>query len=246
MKKILILLVLFIYSNTFAKDDILILSSNMGKVTQESKGNELINVAKLNNLSVDFKFENDIKDDELTHEFSKYKIILFDSLSGSREVNSMLEKYSSVLKSLEENTIIIPISIKDENPYRKNISIEDNITLNEYWYNGGTHNFKNFSLFINNKILKKNNKEFEPPIIIPENGIYHPKNPKIVFSTIEEYAKFFNIDLENPKKPLIGIGLHRGSLVSNALEHINEMISYLEKKVLILFHILQILREKIL
>lgn len=230
MKKILILLVLFIYSNTFAKDDILILSSNMGKVTQESKANELINVAKLNNLSINFKFENDIKSDEFAEEFSKYKIILFDSLSGAREINSMLEKYSSALKSLEKNTIVIPISIKDENPYRKNISIKDNITLNEYWYNGGTHNFKNFSLFINNKILKKDNKKFEAPVIIPENGIYHPRNPKIVFSTIEEYAKFFDINLQNPKKPLIGIGLHRGSLVSNALEHIDEMISYLEKR----------------
>ncbi len=230
MKKIFIVISLLFYINIFAKTDMLIFSASMGKVPQESKVNELINVAKKNQLSIDFKFENEIKKDEVLAEFSKYKIIMFDSLAGSRGINSLLEKYSGALNSLKANTVVIPISLKAENPYRKNISIEDNIALNEYWYNGGVENFKNFSIFINNKIFKRSNDKYASAITIPEEGIYHPKNPKIVFSSIEEYAKFFNIDLEKPKKPLIAIGLHRGSLASNALEHINELISYLENK----------------
>lgn len=230
MKMIFVILSILFSINSFAKTDMLVFSTTMGKVPQESKISELINIAKQNNLSVDLKFENDIKEDELFNEFNKYKIIMFDSLAGSRGINTLLEKYSQTLNALNKDTIIIPISIKDENPYRKNISIEDNIELNKYWYNGGKENFKNFSLFINNKILKRDNKKYEEAIIIPEEGIYHPSNPRIVFKSLKEYAKFFDIDLENPKKPIIAIGLHRGSVVSNALEHIDETISYLEKK----------------
>ncbi len=230
MKKILFLILILFSINSYAKTDMLIFSTTMGKAPQASKANELIAVAKKNNLNIVFKFENEIKQDELLKEFNKYKIIMFDSLAGSRGINSLLEKYSSTLKLLNKDTVIIPISLEDENPYRKNISIKQNIDLNKYWYNGGKHNFKNFSIYLNTEILERSTNTYEKAMVIPKEGIYHPKNPKIVFSSLEEYAKFFKIDLEKPSKPLIAIGLHRGSLVSNALEHINEMINYLENK----------------
>lgn len=230
MTKRLLFLVLFYTISLFAKEDMLIFSTTMGKAPQASKAAELIKVAKTKDLNIIFKFENEIKKDELVKEFNKYKIIMFDSLSGSRGINSLLEKYAQTLSQVDDKTIVIPISIKDENPYRKNISLEDNISLNDYWFNGGIENFKNFSIFVNNKILKRSTEKYNTSLSIPKKGIYHPKNPKLVFNSLKEYAKFFKIDLEKPSKPIIAIGMHRGSVVSNALEHINEMILYLEEK----------------
>lgn len=229
MKQIFIILTLFIYTSILA-NEMLILSTTMGKSTQAAKASELTNIAKKNNLNIVFKFENQIKKEDIKKELKKYKVIMFDSLSGDRGVKSMIEKYSSTIKSLKHDTVVIPISIKDENPYRKNISIEDNITLNEYWDNGGSENFKNFSLFINNKILKKSDKKYKKPIKVSKEGIYHPNYPNLVFSSLKEYTNYFKIDLEKPKKPFIGIGMHRGSITSNNINHIDELITYLEKK----------------
>lgn len=231
MKMKIILFVLCIFSiNIFAKDDILIFSSNMGEMTQASKFVELSSTAKKEELDIKFIFETEIKKEEIYKEFSKYKIIIFDSLAGERSVNSMLEKYKDILISLDEKKIVIPVSIKKDNPYRKNISLEDTTFMYKYWYNGGEQNFKNFSKFVKNKVLKTSSEKYEPALVVPDEGIYHPKNPRLIFSNLDEYSKFFKIDLNNIRKPIIAIGVHRGQVVSNSLAHVNEMISYLEKK----------------
>ncbi len=229
MKKILFLLC-YISIIVFAKNDIIIFSSNIAESAQTSKFIELSNIAKTKDLNIKFLFETKIKKDELLKEFSKYKIIIFDSLAGESSVNSMLEKYKEVLNSLDDKKIIIPISIERDNPYRKNISLEDIIFMNKYWSNGREENFKNFTIFVQNKLLKISKEKYKEALIIPKEGIYHPKNPKLIFSTLEDFSKFFNFDLKNIEKPIIAIGIHRGKIVSNNLAHIDEMISYLEEK----------------
>lgn len=230
VKKILFFFVFVFPIMLFAKNDVLIISSTMGQSTQSAKAIEVLNLAKKKDLEIKFIFQNELKKDDYLNEFSQYKIIMFDSLAGERSVNSMIEEYSNVLNHLDENKIIIPLPTQKENPYRKNISLEDNILLNEYWHNGGSQNFTNFIIFIQNKLLKTSKEEYSKALIIPEKGIYHPKNPNLVFPSQNDYASFFNIDLLNNNKPIIGIGLHRGSIVSNNLAHIDEMILYFEKK----------------
>ncbi|WP_072681320.1 cobaltochelatase subunit CobN [Arcobacter sp. LA11] len=228
--KVLFLILYFFSISLFAKNDVLIISSTMGQSTQASKAVEVIDIGKKKDLDIKFLFQNELKKENQFKELSKYKIIMIDSLAGSRSINSMLEQYKDVLIKLDDKKIIIPISIKKENPYRKNISIEDNILLNEYWHNGGQENFKNFVIFIQNKLLKTSNEKYKKALIVPEEGIYHPKSSSLAFNSLEEYAKFAKIDLNNIDKPVIAIGMHRGSIVSNSMAHINEMISYFEKK----------------
>ena len=230
MRKILLLICIFICTSAFAANDVLIFSTNMGKSTQLSKAAELIKIAKNKDLGIDFKFDTEIKKENRLKEFNKYKVVIFDSLSGARGVGALLDKNEKIISSLKKDIIFIPLAIEKKSPYRKNISLEDNINLNKYWSNGGIKNFKNFVLFMNNKILKKSNEKFEKAIIIPKSGIYHPLNPNLVFSNLDEYAKFFQINLENIKKPIIAIGMHKGSVVSNSLDHINQLIKYFDEK----------------
>ena len=227
MKIFLLLSLLFM--TLFAQKDMLIISASMGKATQYSKMSSFALIAKKNNLQVDYLFENDIKESDQSRILKEYKIIMFDSLAGKREVANLLEKFSKSIDASDGKTIIFPSSITKEHPYRKNMSIKDNKALYEYWYNGGGMNFGNFSKYINVNILKRSNETIGNAFIIPEEGIYHPKFPSLVFKDLESYAKYFKIDLEN-HQPLIAIGMHRSSLSSENLEHINAMIKYIEDK----------------
>ncbi len=228
----LLLIVFIVLSYSFAeenKKDMLIISTTMGKTSQAAKAYSLIKEAKKHNLIIDFKFDNEIDKDKYLQTINKYRIVIFDSLAGASSVNSLLEKFDGAISRSASNSVIIPIAIESENPYRKNISLADNIKLNTYWENGGQTNFSNFSKLINKIVFKKDVGVISDALIIPDEGIYHPNNPDIIFNNLDGYLKYFKIDLETNTKPIIGIGLHRGSIVSSALTHINATIEDVEK-----------------
>ncbi len=231
MIKKIFLLMLLLSMSLFAniKKDILVISTTMGKPSQSSKLYAFKKIAKEYGLEVDVKFETQIDKTKYIDTLNSYKIVMFDSLAGARSVNSLLERFSEAIKKCDEKIIILPISVEEENSNRKNIELQKNIDLNSYWKNGGKSNFINMSKYIKMNVLKISKEDIEKAIILPKEGIYHPKNPNLVFKNLKEYTDFFNIDLANNKKPIIGIGLHRGSVVSGALGHINAIIKYLEE-----------------
>ncbi|MCV6607568.1 MAG: cobaltochelatase subunit CobN [Campylobacterales bacterium] len=232
MKKILILIMVFALSLLEAseKKDILIISASMGKMTQSAKMTAFKNIAKKAGLNVDTKFEVEIKKKDQLKTINNYKVVMFDSLAGARAVNSLVEGFSEAIGQSNEDIVILPIAIEDENPNRKNISIEHNIGLNQFWQNGGESNFINMAKYFKMNIFKMGKESIGEVIIIPKNGLYHPKNPDLVFKDTKEYQKFFNIDFKTNNKPIVGIILHRGSVVSGALAHINAVIEHLENK----------------
>lgn len=228
IKKIFLFTFIFVVSLLAdVKKDILIISTTMGKPSQSSKLYAFKNIAKNEGLHVDVKFEPDIDKTRYLETINSYKIVIFDSLAGARSVNTLVKQFSEAIKN-SKNVIITPISIEKENSNRKNIELQKSIDLNSYWKNGGKSNFINMIKYIKANILKISKEDIKEALILPEEGIYHPKNPDLVFKNIKEYSKYFNIDLQNSDKPIIGIGLHRGSVVSGALAHINETIKYLE------------------
>jgi len=232
--KLLCFLLLFniaLFANTAnEKKDMLIISTTMGKASQGSKMEAFKNVAKEQELHVDFKFQPEIKKEKQLETLNKYKIVMFDSLAGHRSVSSMVGKYEETIESIDNKIITIPISVETENVNRRNITIEANKELNLYWQNGGYSNFTNMSKYIKANLLKASKEEIGEAIIIPKEGLYHPKNPDLAFKDLNEFSKFFNLDLKTNKKPIIAIGLHRGSIVSGALDHINAVIEHLESK----------------
>lgn len=235
MKKLLLLFIstcLLLFADTTPKKDMLIISTNMGNLPQEAKVHALIESAKKENLAIDFLFESQITKEDYLLKLNGYKIVMFDSLAGAGSVRALLSQFSDALQESPKDLIVLPISIVEETIYRKNISLEQNKELNEYWHNGGEKNFINFSKYINMHILKKSNETIEAVLIMPEEGIYHPKNPNIVFNTLQEYQTFLGVDISKneAKKPVIALGMHRNAITSNSLAHINWAIEYLEKK----------------
>lgn len=233
MKRFLLLLFMLsslLFSNE--KKDMLIISTNMGKLPQEAKANAFIYVAKEEGLSVEFLFENELKKDDYLNKINSYKIVMFDSLASAASIATLLSQFTDAINGCDKDSVIIPISIKKETPYRKNITLEQNLALNEYWDNGGEKNFRNFVKYLKTNILKTSNDSVEPVTIIPQEGIYHPKNPNIFFNDIKEYQAFLGVDIEKnaQNRPIIAIGIHRNAITSNSLAHINMTINELEKK----------------
>jgi len=214
-----------------SKKDMLIISTKIGDTQQAAKIHSLIRTANKEGLKIDFKFDTEIKENEKLKTINEYKVVMFDSLAGAISVKSLLSKYSQEIEQSHEKAVIIPISIDKKSPYRKNITLEENIKLNEYWYNGGEQNFINFARFVNNKFLHRTTSTIKPPIVVPEDGIYHPKNPNLIFKSLVEYQNFLKItDWQTNQKPVIAIAMHRTSVASSSLEHINWLINDLESK----------------
>lgn len=233
MKKIalLILLACWLFAQEAEKKDMLIISTNMGNLPQEAKVHAFMEAAKEENLSIDFLFESQMKKEEYAKKLRSYKIVMFDSLAGAGSIRTLLTQFSQAIEQSPQDTVILPISLMQETPYRKNVSIEENKALNEYWHNGGEKNFISFAKYINVHVLKRSNDTVEEAYVIPEEGIYHPKNPNIVFTTLKEYETFLGSTIQKLKeqKPVIAVGMHRNAVTSNSLAHIKWMIEYLEK-----------------
>ncbi|NKQ40612.1 MAG: cobaltochelatase subunit CobN [Sulfurovum sp.] len=231
IKKLLLIIAMLPMSiHASTQKDILIISTSMGIVSQSAKMSAFKRAAEKEGLSVVVKFEREIDVEKFIEQINSYKIVMFDSLAGARTLGSLLGKFDQAVQNVNENIAIIPLPLKDESPYRKNITIEQNIELYKYWENGGRTNFSNMVKYLKVHILKISKENIAEAIILPKNGVYHPKNPDIAFASLSEYTKSFGIDLQNTKKPVVGVKFHRSSLVSGAIGHIDAMIEYLESK----------------
>jgi len=231
MKKVALILLLACW--LFAQQkDMLIISTDMGNHSQEAKAYAFIKAAKKEDLKVDFLFESQIKKEEYLAKLSEYKIVMFDSLGGAQSTRALLSRFSDALEKSPKDLIVLPINITKKISYRKNITLKHNKALYDYWHNGGEKNFINFAKYINTHILKRGNDVIEEVFVIPEEGIYHPKNPNIVFDSLQEYQTFLGVDIvkNEANRPVIGLAIHRNTISSNSLSHINWVIEYLESK----------------
>lgn len=244
MKKILLILTL-ISCFLFAEEQkVLIVSTAMAKSSQNAKLSFIKNEAKKLNLTLDYKFFDEItprdkkdkllqskenKKDELRKArlslLGQYDLVIFDSLAGTPSLKRMLDNFDDITSILKDIKIL-PIIKTEDNPYLKNITKEHSDLIYDYWQNGGVTNTQNMIKFIQSNILNNKNIKIDEPKILVKNGIYHPSYPDLVFNSTKEYFDYFKID---KTKPIVAISFSRNSLVSNILEPIDYVIKAIEK-----------------
>ena len=232
---------------------ILILSTPMAKTSQLSKMQFIKNISKkYPNLSVDYTFTDalawELVDANITFSSSKkldkasqiallkyYDMVLFDSLAGKMNLKSTLNQFSDAIeaiKNMSDSVITVPLPILEETRHRNNISLEQHTLLHAYWSNGGEKNLHNMLTFIDKKIFDNSQKdmhaeEIPSPLVIPEQGVYHPDYPEYIFKTTQAYFKHFGI--KKGVKPIIAMAFHKSDFSSNSLSTINYAIRKLEK-----------------
>lgn len=221
-----ILFVLLIMACTlFAQAKVLIVSNSMGQTSQEAKFAFIKREAKKLDLEIEYKFAPQLKNKEQA--ILDYDLVFFDALSGSKRVKKLVESFAPVI--LEANNKILPL-IKTDNPYIRNINLQQRETLYNYWANGGVENLQNMLKFIKYKVLDNKEIEIKEPNILPMNGVYHPNYKGLAFNSTQEYLKFLNVDIKTNKKPIIALYFGRNNIVGNMVHPIDDAIKMIEEK----------------
>ncbi|MEX2704986.1 MAG: magnesium chelatase subunit H [Candidatus Freyrarchaeum guaymaensis] len=96
----------------------------------------------------------------------------------------------------------------------------------DYWDYGGKENLKNLLLFLTKEYGKYRKLKPQPPLEIPEIGIYHPKYG--VFTKIQEYVSRYNFHWE---KPTVGLIFFRGTFFEQSKPIVNVLVQKLEPEV---------------
>ncbi|OPX36528.1 MAG: cobalamin biosynthesis protein CobN [Desulfobacteraceae bacterium 4484_190.1] len=117
--------------------------------------------------------------------------------------------------------------------YSDHFGTENWDMLNRYLLYGGSINFRNMFVYLNN-LLHGEKISCDPPRALPQEGIYHPDILGI--PEMEEYLEQ-KID---PEKITIGIWFHQAYWLNNNLAHIDAMIREIEARganVICVFHL---------
>lgn len=109
----------------------------------------------------------------------------------------------------------------------RGLSTEQAKRIYDYWTNGGVDNFARLSDYIAVDIFGGKGKQAPPPLLLPENAVYHPDAPKKVFATLADYLKWRK---PKPGQSVVAVGFHRIEVANNALLHIDDVIRRIEKK----------------
>ncbi|TBR60552.1 magnesium chelatase subunit H [Westiellopsis prolifica IICB1] len=110
----------------------------------------------------------------------------------------------------------------------------------QYWLGGSPENLENFLLMLADKYVLKNvetlnltSLQYEPPVVYPDMGIWHPLS-MTMFEDVREYLNWYNSrkdiskDLKDPLAPCIGLVLQRTHLVTGDDAHYVAMVQELE------------------
>ncbi|MBD2139276.1 magnesium chelatase subunit H [Anabaena sp. FACHB-1237] len=110
----------------------------------------------------------------------------------------------------------------------------------QYWLGGSAENLENFLLMLADKyVLKGENKQklatadYEPPVVYPDMGIWHPLAPNM-FEDVREYLNWYAVrrdisrNLKDPLAPCVGLVLQRTHLVTGDDAHYVAIVQELE------------------
>jgi cobaltochelatase CobN len=92
----------------------------------------------------------------------------------------------------------------------------------EYFRSGGTINLTQLLLFLSDQLLLSG-FGYEPPVVLPDQGIYHPH--------LADNASYQDwLSLRNPNWATVGISFYRAHWISGNTDFIDALVSSLEKQ----------------
>jgi len=159
----------------------------------------------------------------VTAEMRKYDMVMFDYVYMGQYAQ-MLNQYRGAI--MQHPGKVFPGLWFAQPGLSKGLAPTQAQTVFNYYDNGGQANFHRLFDYLNNDVFKVSDKVAEPPIIFPDNGIYHPDYPQLVFATLEEYLAW-----KKPKEniPVVGVGFHQLRIADDMTNHIDDLIRRIEK-----------------
>ena len=222
MKIFLVLILLFSsllsVEVTQNSEEILIISTSMGKKRQLRKMELLNEQLAPYKLKVKTVFDHNIKDKkEHMKLFKNRELIIIDALNGKSATMSMRQKYIDSFKTLKSQVLVT--GVDSANSLNLEKDFVDKMLL--YLENGGKHNYTQVASLLANKILKQTNMLAEP-IVIPKTGIYNHLKKAISFDSLDKYLDALSEKEKN--QPMVGIAIHKANIISDDTEFIDKTI----------------------
>lgn len=161
--------------------------------------------------------------DSVVKEMQKHDMVMFDYVYMGQYVQ-MINQYRGAI--MQHRGKVFPGLWYKQPPLSKGLSPKQAQTVFDYYDNGGQENFNRLFDYLNQAIFKASDKAALPPIIFPDNGIYHPDYPQMVFGTLEEYLTW-----KKPAEdiPVVGVGFHQLRIADDMTEHLDDLIRRIEK-----------------
>ncbi len=146
--------------------------------------------------------------------------IIFLEMLGSE---SQMEIESRIREGNEAGAKIIAIHSGETDLGIVNVS--EHPWIEEYLENGGTENAKRLLVYLAVKFCEMK-LEVKPPMVLPEDAIYHPEAKKL-FESLDAYLEWYESE---PGKPTAGILFYKRYYATGDLKVINELIESLEER----------------
>lgn len=161
--------------------------------------------------------------DSIAEEMQKHDMVMFDYVYMGQFIQ-MINQYRGAI--MRHPGKVFPGLWYKQPPLSKGLSPQQAQTVFDYYDNGGQENFNRLFDYLNQAIFKVSDKVAQSPIIFPENGIYHPDYPQMVFANLEDYLAW-----KKPAEdiPVIGVGFHQLRIADDMTEHLDDLIRRIEK-----------------
>ena len=189
--------------------------------SEPAKLAKLQKLAGIRGFSADIQFISGQDAQVLGQRMQEYDVIVLDYVYAG-QFDALINVYEPYLKS--HPGIVFAGIYFSRGDLAKGLTAEQSATLFDYYSNGGEKNFSNFFQYIKHHLLNLSSTPPEPPIILPETGIYHPYAKK-VFSSLDEFIVWRK---PRPEQPLVGIGFMRKSLEEELTVPIDALVERLE------------------
>ncbi|SMB21094.1 putative Cobaltochelatase [Sterolibacterium denitrificans] len=205
-------------------DRVLFFSPIMGKPSQQAKYAAFARTAAGKGMSVDHRFTDEVSPEAARALFAQYRIVIFDALSGPDSLAPVASAYG---RAVAANPGLIAVAAGlPGTPLTQNAPEGIEGELHPYLQNGGQENFSRLHKFLKVRLLGEPGK-VEPPLIFPQEALYHPDAPQLIFKDTESYLRW------RPAKPgqaTVAVIFHRNHLAADSLAPVDATIRALEKR----------------
>lgn len=203
---------------------VLFFSPAMGKQSQQAKYQAIARAGAEAGVEVHYRFVDEVPPADAAELFSRYRLVIFDALAGPDALAPLVSSYGAALAA--NPTLASIASGLPGSPLTRNVGEGVETELPPYLANGGRENFRRLAGFLRVRLLNQEGA-IEPAVTFPNEALYHPDAPDLVFSDTAAYLQWRAIA---PEQPLVAVIFHRNHLAADSLAPIDATIRGLERR----------------
>jgi cobaltochelatase CobN len=129
----------------------------------------------------------------------------------------------------------VPVAQVFSNPARiaarQGIAADVHQRLRAYWINGGRMNYERMFRFLLVRHFRTAQGEVEPPLAVPDDGVYHPRFPNLMTASAREYLDWIRRQgvVQQADAPVVGLVINRVDIDNDQTGLIDAMIDRIER-----------------